>query len=124
MDCIFCKIINKEIPSMVLYEDEKILVILDVNPVSDGHALIIPKKHIEDILQADMDILNYMFLKARELTPIIMNKLNSKALTYLINYGDDQQVKHLHLHLIPDYSKKNKTKEVKDIYEILKTEEN
>ena len=65
-----------------------------------------------------------MFLKARELTPIIMNKLNSKALTYLINYGDDQQVKHLHLHLIPDYSKKNKTKEVKDIYEILKTEEN
>ena len=48
MDCIFCKIINKEIPSKVLYEDDLVLVIMDVNPVSDGHVLILPKKHYED----------------------------------------------------------------------------
>ncbi len=123
MDCIFCKIIKKEIPSIVLYEDDKILVMLDINPVSDGHTLIIPKKHIEDILEVDDETLNYMFKKAKELAPQISQKLHSKAMTYLINYGDDQRVKHLHLHLIPDYTKKNKTKEPKDIYNILKTED-
>ena len=48
MDCIFCKIINGEIPSKRVYEDDKVIAILDVNPVVDGHTLVIPKKHIKD----------------------------------------------------------------------------
>ncbi len=126
MDCIFCKIINKEIPSKVIYEDDKVLVMLDINPVSDGHALVIPKKHIEDILEVDNETLDYMFKIAKSLMPKIMEKLEAKSLTMLINYGDDQQVKHLHLHLIPDYAKGLNNKNVGDIdkvYEILKSED-
>ena len=126
MDCIFCKIINKEIPSKVIYEDDKVLVMLDINPVSDGHALVIPKKHIEDILEVDNETLDYMFKIAKSLMPKIMEKLDAKSLTMLINYGDDQQVKHLHLHLIPDYAKGLNNKNVRDIdkvYEILKSED-
>ena len=126
MDCIFCKIINKEIPSKVIYEDDKVLVMLDINPVSDGHALVIPKKHIEDILEVDNETLDYMFKIAKSLMPKIMEKLEAKSLTMLINYGDDQQVKHLHLHLIPDYVKGLNNKNVRDIdkvYEILKSED-
>ena len=56
MDCIFCKIINKEIPCMNLYEDDLVLAFLDVNPDSDGHTLIIPKSHYKDVF----DIPNVM----------------------------------------------------------------
>ena len=120
MDCIFCKIIKKEIPSKIIYEDDLVIAMLDINPINNGHTLIIPKKHYTDIMEAT-DILDYMFKIAKDLTPKLMNKLNTKSLTYLINYGDDQQVKHLHLHLIPNYLEKNKNiKDVDTIYQILK----
>ena len=120
MDCIFCKIINKEIPSKVIYEDDLVLAMLDISPVNNGHTLLIPKKHYTDIMEAD-DILNYMFKVAKDLTPKLMTKLHAKSLTYLINYGEDQKVKHLHLHLIPDYlSHEKDIKPTEDIYEILK----
>ena len=121
MDCIFCKISNKEIPSKILYEDDLITIFMDANPIADGHTLIIPKKHYTDILEAD-DILSYMFKKAQEFTPQILNKLESKSMTYIINYGEAQQVKHLHLHMIPNYRRKNKiiTKTIEETYDILK----
>ncbi len=121
MDCIFCKIIKKEIPSKILYEDDLVLAMLDINPMNNGHTLIIPKKHYTDIMEAD-DILDYMFKIAKDLTPILMDKLEVKALTYLINYGDSQQVKHLHLHLIPDYLNENKhLKDIDEVYNLLKS---
>ena len=120
MDCIFCKIINKEIPSKVLYEDDLVLVIMDVNPVSDGHVLILPKKHYEDYL--DNEVLKHIYQVAKNIGPNIMNKIGAKSLTLLINYGDDQQVKHFHLHLIPDFSKSknNNLKDIEEIYNIIK----
>lgn len=122
MDCIFCKIIKGEIPSKVLYEDELVKVIMDVNPTVDGHALIIPKKHYTDYLELDQDIITHIWDVAKKMGPSIMDRLKAKSLTLLVNFGDDQQVKHFHMHLLPNFgtmeSKATKTSE--EIFSILK----
>ena len=59
-DCLFCKIINSEIPSEIIYEDELVLAFLDINPTTNGDTLIIPKKHFQDILEIPDDILIHM----------------------------------------------------------------
>lgn len=122
MDCIFCKIIKSEIPSKVLYEDELVKVIMDVNPTVNGHALIIPKKHYTDYLELDQDIITHIWDVAKKMGPSIMDKLKAKSLTLLVNFGDDQQVKHFHMHLLPNFgtmeSKATKTSE--EIFSILK----
>ena len=120
-DCLFCKIINKKTDSLVLYEDEKVIVILDAFPDCDGHSLVIPKKHYEDITMVDDEMLIYMINIAKKFGNIIMQKLNAKSITYLINYGDSQKIKHLHLHILPNYP--NKSTMTKDeVYKILKGE--
>ena len=122
MDCIFCKIIKGEIPSKVLYEDELVKVIMDVNPTVNGHALIIPKKHYTDYLELDQDIITHIWDVAKKMGPSIMDKLKAKSLTLLVNFGDDQQVKHFHMHLLPNFgtmeSKATKTSE--EMFSILK----
>ena len=122
MDCIFCKIIKGEIPSKVLYEDELVKVIMDVNPTVNGHALIIPKKHYTDYLELDQNITTHIWDAAKKMGPSIMDKLKAKSLTLLVNFGDDQQVKHFHMHLLPNFgtmeSKATKTSE--EIFSILK----
>ncbi len=105
MDCIFCKIANKEIESKILYEDETLIVIMDIDPAVDGHALIIPKKHYTDYQELDSNILNHIFDVAKMIGPKIMGSLDKNAITLLINYGDDQQVKHFHMHLLPEFNK-------------------
>ena len=57
MDCLFCKIIKKEIPSEIIYEDEDILAFLDINPTTNGDTLIIPKTHYQDVFQVPDDVL-------------------------------------------------------------------
>ena len=66
MDCIFCKIINNEIPSYTLYENDKVKCILDVNPKSNGDSLIIPKKHYTDLYDIDNDTLMHIMNVARK----------------------------------------------------------
>lgn len=119
-ECIFCKIKNGEIPSKKIYEDDKIIVIMDINPVVDGHCLIIPKEHIVDFVSMEDELYKYIFNTAKEMTKKIMKKLNSKGMTLTINYGDCQEVKHFHLHLLPDYNLKIKNKSVDEVYNILK----
>lgn len=120
MDCIFCKIINNEIPSYKLYEDDTVLCFLDVNPMSNGHTLIIPKKHYKDFDDIDSTTLNHIFEIAKNIKKLLEGKLNIDGLSLIQNNGIAQEVKHYHLHLVPKYSKKNEIKDVKEIYEILK----
>ena len=115
---IFCKIINGEIPSNTIYEDDKVKVILDVNPKSNGHSLIIPKKHYTDIYGVDNDFLIHMWDVARDISKKIEKKLHSNGSTFEINYGIAQEVKHLHLHIIPRY-KYEDIADVEEIYNIL-----
>lgn len=119
-NCLFCKIVRKEIPSKILYEDDDILVILDAFPDTDGHTLIIPKKHFEDIYEVSDEILIKMFKKARKLTKDLMFKLDKSALTFLINYGDSQAIKHIHLHLLPDFMHKTHNLDKDEVYNLLK----
>ena len=122
MECIFCKIANGELPSKILYEDNIVMVIMDNNPSVDGHALIIPKKHYTSYMELNNETLNHIFDVARNMGPKIMEKLNKESLTLLINYGDDQKVKHFHLHLLPNFGlrESNITKSAEEIYRILK----
>ena len=115
---IFCKIINGEIPSMCIYEDELVMVILDVSPKSNGHSLVIPKKHYDDINEVDKDIFSHMWEVALEVNKRIEKKLHSNGATYEINYGIAQEVKHIHLQIIPRY-KYEDIADVEEIYKVL-----
>ena len=106
MNCIFCKIINGDIPCYKIYEDEKILAFLDVNPVSCGHTLIIPKEHTLDLLSIDNNILINILDKAKDIANLLTDKLNADGFTLVQNNGIAQEVKHFHLHVIPKYNKK------------------
>lgn len=100
---IFCKIINNEIPSYTIYEDEIIKVFLDVNPNSTGHTLIIPKKHYENLFDIEEETLNYILKKSKDIANLLKEKLNCDGITLAQNNGLGQDVKHYHLHLIPKY---------------------
>ena len=117
-DCLFCKIVKKKVESLILYEDDELVVLLDAFPDCDGHTLVIPKKHFTDITEVDNETLIHMFDVAKKIGLMIMKKLNKKAITYVINYGDAQVVKHLHLHILPD-AKSKPVMDRKDIYNIL-----
>lgn len=119
-NCIFCKILNGEIPSKKIYEDDKVIVIMDVNPKVDGHSLVIPKEHVTDFKEASNELISHMFDVARVMTDKLMTKLDAKAITLAINYGDSQVVKHLHLHLLPNFEIKEVSMSVDEVYDILK----
>ncbi len=108
MNCVFCKIINGELPSYKLYEDEKILIFLDINPYCTGHTLIIPKEHTLDLNTIPEDTLNLILKYAREWGLILMDKLKADGYTIIENNGNVQEVKHFHLHVIPKYNNEEK----------------
>lgn len=119
MECIFCKIIKGEIPSYTIYEDEIVKVFLDINPDSNGHLLIIPKKHILDLDSMDNDTLMHIMAISKKMKKLLEEKLNIDGLTLIQNNGAVQDVKHFHLHLKPYYINKQIKKDPKDIYDLL-----
>jgi len=118
MDCIFCKIIAGEVPSYNLYEDDEILAFLDINPVSPGHTLIIPKKHTLDLTTIDNDILFKILDRSRDISKLLIDKMNADGFTLTQNNGCVQDVKHYHLHVIPKYNKKISMR-VEEVYNII-----
>lgn len=119
MNCIFCKIINNEIPSYKIYEDELVLAFLDVNPDSNGHTLIVPKEHYQDIDDINEEILNHIMKVTKKIKGLLYEKLNCDGLTLIQNNGEVQEVKHFHLHLKP-YYKESKEMSIDEIYNLLK----
>lgn len=103
MDCIFCKIASGEIPSLKIYEDDKVFAFLDINPDSDGHTLIIPKKHFTDLDDIDLETLNHINKASKEIKKLLEKKLDCIGLSILQNNGSAQEVKHYHMHLKPYY---------------------
>lgn len=100
MDCIFCKIIKKEIPAEIIFEDEKVLAFLDINPVNSGHTLVIPKEHYANMLEAPDGILSYIFQKSKILMQSIQKAMNADFVVVSV-VGVD--VPHFHIHLLPRY---------------------
>ena len=119
MDCLFCKIINGEIPSYTIYEDDYVKCSLDINPISNGHALIIPKKHFTDINDIENEYLFKIHESSKKIVDLINKNLKPDGFKLTQNNGILQEVKHYHLHIIPSYDKKQEKIEVKEIYEIL-----
>lgn len=103
--CIFCKIINGEIPSSKVYEDENVLAILDISQQTTGHTLVIPKKHIENIFDMDEETSQILFKDVVKVTKILKNKLHFNDVNILNNNGSlaGQSVMHYHIHIIPQY---------------------
>jgi len=102
-DCIFCKIINKEIPSNIVYEDEELLAFHDIAPAAPIHILVIPKKHIDSL--ATMEVEDYELIsKIYKIIDEIAEKQGFKEKGYrvIVNCGEDgcQEVKHLHFHIL------------------------
>ena len=120
MNCIFCEIANKKIPSKVIYEDDVVISYLDINPDSNGHTLIIPKKHYTDLVDIDDATLSHITSVARNLKKLLEDKLKIDGLTLIQNNGDVQEVKHYHLHLKPYYKEKQEILPIDDIYNKIK----
>ncbi len=102
-DCLFCKIIKREIPSEIIYEDDDFLVFLDIKPATNGDSLIVPKKHFLDITELDEELLLKMQKLITKLYTIYQEKLNCIGLTLTTNKDYAQEIKHLHIHFIPRY---------------------
>ena len=102
-DCIFCKIIKGEIPSYTIYEDETVKVFMDINPISKGHLLVIPKVHYTNLIDIDNETLSKIDDIIREIYPKLKEKLGCEGLTRMQNNELGQDVKHYHMHLIPRY---------------------
>ena len=107
MDCLFCKIIAGEIPSNTIYEDDIVKIFLDISPKSNGHALIVPKKHYTDLESIDLETLKHINSISKKMYNIFKEKLNCEGFTLVQNNGLGQEVKHYHLHLIPRYTNDN-----------------
>ena len=103
-DCIFCKIINGELPSKTIYEDNLIKVIMNINPNTNGHLLVLPKEHYVNILDIPEEIVSHSFKIIRDsLYPLLEEKLNCKGLTIAENNDLGQEIKHFHIHVTPRY---------------------
>ena len=105
-NCIFCKIINKEIPSKVIYEDKDFLAILDIAPATKGHVLIVPKEHVVTLLELSDDKASKILVLAKKIVSAMQKVHGFTDYNIIQNNGRiaGQSVDHYHLHLIPRYS--------------------
>ena len=102
-DCIFCKIIKGEIPSFKVYEDEYVFSFADINPIAEGHTLIIPKKHTRDLWEIDEKYLIAVHLASKKIIAAVSEALKPSGVAAMQLNGESvgQSVLHYHLHLIP-----------------------
>lgn len=105
MTTIFSKIISKEIPADIVYEDENILAFLDINPVNPGHTLVIPKEPSTDGLETNPEVLSQIIKIGQRVAQAQKKTLGCPGVNFVMNNGEaaGQEVFHTHLHVIPRY---------------------
>lgn len=103
--CLFCKIVNKEIPASIFYEDADTIAFLDIAPANFGHALVMPKKHCKNILDCPEELLTAVMKTIRLLSPKLMAATGATGINITSNNepSASQIVMHMHWHLIPRY---------------------
>ena len=109
-DCIFDKIIHKEIPAHIVYEDDVVLAFLDISQVTPGHTLVVPKKHVANIFEYDEELASAVFARIPKIARAVQaSNPDIKGLNILSNNGElaYQSVFHSHIHLIPRYTKED-----------------
>lgn len=104
-NCIFCKIINGEIPGATIFENDEFKVILDRFPANKGHVLVLPKTHYENIFDIDPELGGKLFTLAIRIAGVVKKATGAKDMNILQNNGAlaGQSVNHFHLHIIPRY---------------------
>lgn len=103
MTTIFSKIIDREIPAEIVYEDETVLAFLDVNPVNHGHTLVIPKKPFVNAFDGDGDTLAHMMRIGQKIAIALKESGLAEGVNFIMNNGEEagQEVFHSHLHVVP-----------------------
>jgi len=103
MDCLFCSIVKKEKNAKAFYEDDAVLSVLDAMPLANGHALVLPKKHVETILELSTKELGDVFAGVKATVQLLADTLAPDGFTIGINHGkaSGQAIDHLHIHIIP-----------------------
>jgi len=103
MECIFCKIISREVPGIFVYEDDNVAAITPKEQVSDGHVLVIPKRHYQDIFDIDDTVLRNVVSISKKLSVDIISSADFTSINILNASGEDaqQSVFHFHLHIVP-----------------------
>lgn len=104
MDCIFCKIVNGEILSNLIYEDESIMCFLDIEPINEGHVLIIPKNHYLDADEIPNNILSDMMVLSKKIVKVIKEKYSPDGYSIMQNGGEFNDIGHYHMHVFPRYN--------------------
>jgi histidine triad (HIT) family protein len=97
-DCIFCKIIAGEIPSAKVWEDEKFMAFLDINPVNPGHTLLIPKEHVDYLFDVNDPLYSELFQAAKKISKPLQKAMMSQRVGVVV---EGLLVPHVHIHLIP-----------------------
>lgn len=107
--CIFCDIIQNQIPSYKIYEDNDLIAILDISQTTKGHTLIIPKQHYENLLECSDELIAKLFIKSKTISSHLMHKLGATGINILSNINESagQTISHFHIHLIPRYNEKD-----------------
>jgi len=115
-NCIFCKIVQKQAASSVIYEDSSVMAFLDIRPANEGHTLVIPKDHYEGILDIPSELLGKVHKVAKNVANAVKLALNADGISVIQQNGRaaNQEVFHLHVHVIPRYNgqKMKSTKEL------------
>ena|SRR5271155_5157975 len=104
-DCLFCKIVAGEIPSIVVAEDDRTISFMDINPATRGHALVVPREHAQDLLSIDSDDLRAVAVAAQQLAARVHERLEADGVNLINSCGPAawQTVFHFHVHVIPRY---------------------
>jgi len=104
-NCLFCRIIRKEIPSYVIYEDKEVIAFLDILPVNPGHALVLPKRHFDSFLEMDEKSITSVFSAAKDIANSILKAVNAHGFNLLVNdkKAAGQLIDHVHIHIIPRF---------------------
>lgn len=109
-DCVFCQIVAGNIPSTKVYEDDETYAFMDIAPATEGHVVVVPKRHTKDILEADPEVLAAVVRTGQKVAQRIVDNLGADGVNVLNNCGASawQTVFHLHLHVIPRYTDRAK----------------
>jgi histidine triad (HIT) family protein len=104
--CVFCKIVAKQAPASIIYEDKTVLAFLDIRPLCEGHTLVIPKKHYTDIFDISDDELVHVHKIAKKIAPAIKRATKADGMSIIQQNGSvaGQDIFHLHVHVVPRFN--------------------
>jgi histidine triad (HIT) family protein len=101
--CTFCKIVRKEAPASIVYEDEEVIAFMSIRPINVGHTLVVPKKHYENIYEISEEETAYLYKVVKKLSHAVKQAVDAEGIRIVQNNGEaaGQVIFHMHVHIIP-----------------------